>query len=351
MDIEFHYYMTYLIAARAGVPASQAETIAHAAQSVDDNHLRYRITGAASGDYLNYISQTMNILKPTQQLLRIYPIFHFIPGDPKADTARRKDLVEDPWVTTPNSAVAGKMIDSALASGDLYRIGVAAHGYVDTWAHQNFLGRGAAFNNMPQASLIQRLLNVGHGAAGHQPDQPALVWTDARLVHDQVDNRTRFLEAAEALFRRFAKHVAPDRSEADLAAAAASLRQDLDADIGAADPHGSADMKQARIARYRRRALQPAYGGAALDAYDEYAWFDAAVAEGGAALRHAFDGLLNIADDYVDQTTVIPCAWRDPANHQTSDWYRFVEAVKAHQNACWDILVQEKLPGLDAPGM
>lgn len=80
MDIEFHYYMTYLIAAKAGFAPEDAEIIAHSAQSVDDNHIKYVISDAKSGPYFNYISQSMNILRPARTLYKIYPIFHFIPG-------------------------------------------------------------------------------------------------------------------------------------------------------------------------------------------------------------------------------------------------------------------------------
>jgi len=347
MDIEFHYYMTYLIAARAGFAPEHAEIIAHAAQSVDDNHIRYRVR-SPGGDYLNYVSQTMDILKPTRQLAKIYPIFHFIPGDPDAPSAARKDGRKDAWVTTPNSPVAQKMLKSALASGNLYRIGVSAHGFVDTWAHQNFLGRRDTYNDLPGASWVKTLLNVGHGSAGHMPDQPALVWTDPRLVEDRIDNRRRFLEAAEALFVRLALHVNPARSEASLAADCAALGADLNADIGPDDPHGDQALRKARIARYVARAATTAYGGAALETYDEYAWFNAAIVEEAAGLRQKLDKFLGLADDYIDQTTAIPCSWRDPIGYNHTDWHRLVEAVKAHQIACWDILVAENLPGLGA---
>ena len=281
MDIEFHYYMTYLIAARAGFQPAQALTIAHAAQSVDDNHIQYRITGGAGGDYLNYVSQTMDILKPTSQILRIYPIFHFIPGEPNALTARRADARQDPWVTTPDSPVARKMIDSALASNDLYRIGVSAHGYVDTWAHQNFVGRRDSFNDIPGASFAAQFLNVGHGSAGHQPDQPAREWVDPRLAAPAVDNRLRFLDAAEALLRRFSLYRNPARPEALLAADAASLRQDLDCAIGPKDPKSDEGLKAARVGRYQQCALQAPYGATPLPDYAQYGWFNAAVAEEG----------------------------------------------------------------------
>lgn len=204
---------------------------------------------------------------------------------------------------------------------------------------------------MPGAGFLAALLNVGHGAARHKPDHPALVWTDPRLVDSRVDNRNRFLNAAEALFRRLARHIDPARSEQSLAADAAALRKDLDADIGPPDPHDDPLLRSARIARYRQRALSEPYGGLPLLAYDEYGWFNAAVAEDGARLRQRLDEFLSLFADYVDQTTAIPCTWRDPSSYQQTDWYRFVEAVKAHQNACWAILAAENLDGLDAKGM
>ena len=346
MDIEFHYYMTYLIAARAGFETDQAEIIAHASQSVDDNHIQYRVRSPDGSEYLNYVSQTLDILKPTRQLARIYPIFHFIPGDPNSPTAARKDGRRDPWVTTPDSPVARKMLKSALASGNLYRIGVSAHGFADTWAHQNFLGRRDAYNDLPGVAWVKTLLNVGHGSAGHQPDQPALVWTDPRLVQDVVDNRARFIAAAEALFVRLALHVNPARDPQALAGECARLGADLNSDIGPPDPHGDKGLRRARIDRYIARARTAPYGGATLEPYDEYAWFNGAIREEAAGLRQKLDGLLGLADDYIDQTTAIPCTWRDPDGYTHSHWHRLVEAVKAHQNACWDILVAENLPGL-----
>ncbi len=196
----------------------------------------------------------MDILKPTSQLAKIYPIFHFIPGDPDAPSAARADACKDPWVTTPNSPVARKMLKSALASGNLYRIGVSAHGFVDTWAHQNFLGRRDDYNDLPGASWVKTLVNVGHGSAGHQPDQPALVWTDPRLVEARVDNRRRFLEAAEQLFIRLALHFDPGRDRASLAADGAALARDLNADIGPDVPRGDPVLRQGRIVRYVARA-------------------------------------------------------------------------------------------------
>ena len=84
MNNEFHYYITYLIAARAGLSPGEAFTVAYSSQYVDDNDMVFEIWNQQGETYANYISQTLNILRPKMELFRIYPIFHFIPGEPKA---------------------------------------------------------------------------------------------------------------------------------------------------------------------------------------------------------------------------------------------------------------------------
>src|SRR5580693_1115501 len=102
MDIEFHYYMTYLIAARAGFAPPDAAIIAQSAQEIDDNHIPIRVNAGTPFAYDSVISQTMDILHPRHNM-KIYPIFHFIPGDPYAPSTRRRDNRQSVWVTTPNS--------------------------------------------------------------------------------------------------------------------------------------------------------------------------------------------------------------------------------------------------------
>src|SRR5579864_3627685 len=183
MDIEFHYYMTYLIATRAGFEPAEAGIIAQSAQEIDDNHILITVGKGTPSAYDGIITQTMNILRP-HHARRIYPIFHFIPGEPNAPSARRKDGLSSAWVTTPNSPLANEMLDTALKSGDLYRIGASTHAYADTWAHQNFLGKDDAYNELPSETLVERiegsvsLMRVGHALAGHLPDIPGLIWTD-----------------------------------------------------------------------------------------------------------------------------------------------------------------------------
>ena len=114
MDIEFHYYMTYLIAAKAGLEPGDALTLAYSSQYVDDNDMIFEIDNGKASYFQNYISQTMNILKPKQSLMRVYPIFHFIPGDPQSQSAWRKDGKMHWLNTTPNSDNANRVMDAAV---------------------------------------------------------------------------------------------------------------------------------------------------------------------------------------------------------------------------------------------
>ena len=158
MDIEFHYYLTFIIAAKAGFSEDDASIIAYSSQYVDDNDMIFEINKDKTQNYSNYISQTMNILKPKSKLFRIYPLFHFIPGDPLSPGALRRDGSMHWLNTTPDSDNANKVIDAALKSGNLYQIGIATHSYVDTWAHQNYIGYYNEFNSM--SGVLEQLVPI-----------------------------------------------------------------------------------------------------------------------------------------------------------------------------------------------
>jgi hypothetical protein len=191
MDVEFHYYMTYLVAAKAGFGSDDVLKIAYTSQYVDDNDMILEIDKGKASAYRNYISQTMNILKPKSKLFRIYPLFHFIPGDPMSKTAFRKDGKMHWLNTTPNSENANKIIDAAISTENLFRIGVACHCYADSWAHQNFVGYYDEFNAM--ASPLSKVTpDIGHADAQHNPDWPGLIWRDQRLLEDAGKIRLSF---------------------------------------------------------------------------------------------------------------------------------------------------------------
>ncbi|MCG8358930.1 MAG: hypothetical protein MI920_25470 [Kiloniellales bacterium] len=339
MDIEFHYYMTYLIAAKGGLGVDDAKIVAYASQYIDDNDIIFEVDKGKASAYRNYISQTMNILKPKAKLLRIYPIFHFIPGDPMARTAWRKDGKLHWLNTTPNSQNANRVMDRALASGDLYRIGVACHGYVDTWAHQNFIGYYDEYNAMA-GTLSQVTPNIGHADAQHNPDWPALVWRDERLLEERVDNKTRFIEAAVHLLAKLMRYTDPQATDQAVETRSGELATDLDRAIGERDQAN--DYVAERIARYRQLSAQAAYGDTEIEVYDEDKWLEEAINERVRGLRDKSDSMLTRWDPLTDVYT-----WKDPDNHRNSHWYRFQEAVKAHQDETWAILEETTFRGLE----
>lgn len=352
MDIEFHYYMTYLISARAGYSPTEATIIAHAAQAVDDNHIPVRLMDSQGQHYENAISQTMDIMRPHEDS-RIYPIFHFIPGDPKAETARRVDKCEHPMVTTPNSPLANAMIDAAVRSGDLYRIGVSAHGFVDTWAHQNFVGMRDDFNQFATTAwerVLGKVMAVGHAHAKHNPDWPALVWDDTRLVASRVDNRARFLEAAEALYLKLSRSKKPQLTDAQRAIEVAALRAGLNADIGERDDLNA--CKEQRIARYISRGTKAEYGGSPITQYVLGAWFDESIVERREdVLKQMSSRLTGVAgdiaeffNDYMADGNRQSVNWKQPSPelHERGNWFRFQEAVKVHLQDCAGLLAAHR---------
>lgn len=338
MDIEFHYYMTYLIATKAGIKPENALTLAHTCQLTDDNDKIYEISmDSKSTPYRNFISQTIDITKPKDTLFRIYVLFHFIPGEPKAIPNARKDGLMHCLNTTPASQNATDMLDAALKTQDWYRIGIACHAFADTFAHQNFVGYYTAFNGL--GGPVEKITpDIGHADARHAPDWPALIWEDERLLTEQVENCPRFLEAARALFKKLAAFTgvaSPQTLEKE-------LLEELKESIGEQDDMNH--LVDERTGRYTALAGKSTFGGIPLPDYDQHFWIDEAVHED---VRGIADSRTLWPFDF----TIFPdiFTWKDPATYQETNWYRFQEAVKAHQEATWNILKNENLKYLRLP--
>lgn len=341
MNREFHYDITWLIAARAGLPSQDARMVAWSSQHTDDNDIIFRIDKGLPTAYGNYISQTVNILKPRHSLFRIYPLFHFIPGDPLTSSTWRKDGGMHWLNTTPDSENANRVMDAALVSGNLYRIGIACHGYADTWAHQNFVGYYSEFNSMT-VPLSIAIPNIGHAEADRDPDWPALVWHDKRLIHERIDNKALFLEAAGCMHRKLARYVDPKMTPKELLLRETTLKDDLDRCIGGRDQTNAHESR--RIARYRELASGPEYGGRELEPYNAHSWMDDAVNEAVRGLRDRSGKLIARLDPLTDSYT-----WKDRESYKQTHWYRFQEAVKQHQNETWEILADRSFQGLELP--
>lgn len=326
MNVEFHYYITYLVAVRAGFSTADAGVLAYSAQYVDDNDTQYKIRAPKRfqrrfvGRYFrNRISQTMNILKPHKDKLKIYPLFHFIPGDAHARSAKRSDGLKSAFNTTPNSPNANRILDVALGTKNIYAMGIAIHAYVDTWAHQNFVGYKDDFNIIPAWYRVDSMA-IGHAHALKNPDRVGMVWRDFRLAMPEVDNNLRFQSAAVGLYLKLRRIRG---SNEDAEGAIESLKADLkQAMISGGESGGGKN----RIKEYQKLAKTDVYGGAEIPLYNDKSWFDKAV-----------------------KTRVIYGHRRPPyktkrvrywfrAGYAQTDWFKFQEAVNYYAHIAHGII-------------
>ena len=345
MNTEFHYYITYLIATKAGFTAKEASVLAYSSQYVDDNDIVYEISKNTPYYYSNYISQTIDILKPKKHLLRIYPLFHFIPGNVMSSSARRKDGKLHRLSTTPDSENARNILNSSLKSGNVYRMGIACHAYADTWAHQNFIGYYDVCNSM--TGIMQKPMpNIGHAEAGHDPDLINHSWSDERLVSILTarSNNHIFLLAAERIFEEFKRYYFPYHDQQLIEQEKNILLDDLREIMCLNDP-------EERTQGYCELAERKEYGGVKLARYDCDKWMDEAVKENVKFFKvKSTIGLVRKVNTFlVDRIKLLRniYIWKDIDNYQHTDWYRFQEAVKQHQKESWQILYDSTLKEME----
>ena len=324
MNKEFHYWITGIIADHAGFSQGETATIAYSSQYVDDNDddiLVYDNELSPTPAYRNHVSQTLNFLMPRTDLMEIYPLFHFIPGD-QAKAAARRDGKTNALNATPDSSHANAIMEAALKSaaaryqdidpGGLYRIGIATHSLADTWAHQNFTGTIDDFN----AIGCNLLPNVGHADAMHHPDWVSHRWTDDRMEESTINNNVRFLAAARRIYTLLAGFRAglgkpPATSWGDLEALLLGI---FGITYSGADEQGA----EARIRQYRQRLHW-------LADYDDGAWLQAALE------RKTVVRVDN--DDYEERYF-----WKRGVDRNRTDWFLFQEAVKEHVAAAKGVL-------------
>ncbi len=186
MQKDFHFYVTYALARKAGYSAGDAATIAWANEYTDRQ---------TKEDIYEIQTQCQKIDRwddPQIQFTVLVP-FHFIPGDDE----------EWPWKTTENSPRMKELVKAAEESQDLCLLGITLHVLQDTFSHQGFSGWREKQNSCyPWYYLNPKSLlpNVGHTEMMAIPDMVDRVWYDPR-TNKKVDNRKRALAAAEATFK------------------------------------------------------------------------------------------------------------------------------------------------------
>jgi hypothetical protein len=180
MNIDFHYYATYVAARLAGYKKKEAETIAYAAQYVDDSTEEllkdakdnYYIkdfkpipTCQSKGELIKYNVDWSG--SNLQKIQNVWIPFHFLPGNyNRSDTLMYKGPKSDKgsltkWTFTkesenhfmllcrPNSLLVKEMIKDLVENhqDDIHFIGLRLHVLADTWAHEYYAGIPAWYMN------------------------------------------------------------------------------------------------------------------------------------------------------------------------------------------------------------
>lgn len=203
MNILFHYYIVHFLAEQSGFSQEEARTIAWSSQFVDANILSFTVH-AEGREYRTIPTQNYgfwNDYFPEN----VYLPFHFVPGEPGIAAAKRKDRLSDPSSCTPGSPRARELFIDALKTRNPYRIGIGAHAYADSWAHQNFSGYRNPINICDEGSLIPP---IGHAQILKTPDMYGIEWEDSRLLPETaiINNSVRYLAAAKMVYKFFCTH-------------------------------------------------------------------------------------------------------------------------------------------------
>lgn len=314
MNIEFHYHLTKYLAIEAGFDNNEAEIIAYSSQYVDNNTVQYKIKQPDGSEYKNYMTQTLNITRPKKQLIRIYLLFHFMPGNPTSPKTMRKDGKMHLLNTTSSSTHAQEIFYDATKSENLYSLGIASHMLSDTISHQNFIGN---FDEMNAMKGVWETLtpNIGHADAGYKPDIPNLVWHDPRLIDENatIDNSERVLLAANKLYKNFLMFTASPTNWTEVKSNITEiLKNKID------ERHISSYKKQMkdRIGKFKELI---SIHNADID-YDPYSWFKEAISE---KINFLDDKKIKF-DPFKDKLTF-------KENYKQTNWFRFQEAARNYQ--------------------
>ena len=253
MQEDMHYYGTLAMALAAGIPQNDAETIAYAAQFVDDS------TGYDSKEHedhgLLYAISTAHhplqsfmdrlgakIKEGTEEQRKIWIPFHFFPG-------AKGGVLSEKLLCVKNSDLVKEMLENNLELAlkkpfGIALIGISAHVYMDTFSHYGFSGIASSYNQVYSDTIsfvkepktityvkdkFKRFLEkyvvtrgaqaaskyLGHAGAATYPDRPYLQWqfTFARPHPDagitsMRDNSQDFVDGCRCLhafFTKFAK--------------------------------------------------------------------------------------------------------------------------------------------------
>lgn len=233
MQKDMHYYGTYAMARAAGLKKEVSETIATAAQFVDDNarNIDLELDDGSSVHVIATAHHAVAIENTDEKDQRkVWVPFHFLPGN-------KGDSFAERLICRKNSPIMDEVLAYVYSQKNkdffIELVGVVAHVYADSFSHYGFSGFSNDFNKVVQQSIsyhlslenmktyivekihkfkvrfiggLAELASLGHGAVYTLPDRPYLKWsfkyeiTDENVEHN---NPETFMEGCKALFDYF----------------------------------------------------------------------------------------------------------------------------------------------------
>jgi hypothetical protein len=177
MQVDMHYYGTYAMALAAGIPDDDAKIIAYAAQYVDDatsndSQLNRNDGGLLVGFTTAHHLGESVLNKDAVYQRKVWVPCHFIPGGNGSDMEEKSLCVKD-------SPIAQEMIGNHIRlaaegkSFGLCLVGIAAHAYMDTFAHYGFSGFSSPHNSIHTETL--------------------LIWTEDNAEYDRLKKKYKLL--------------------------------------------------------------------------------------------------------------------------------------------------------------
>lgn len=245
MQIDFHHAVTYVIARYSGFSHDDAEVVAYASQYVDDSStsgfLRFDNGMRFNRQATAHPMLDKNNLDNDENSLSWLP-FHFLPGNEGLPADAPVQEYGRKLICRPDSLIARDMMADVRRVKDrphaLHRLGIASHVFVDTFAHQGFVGQLHTLNaasdlqdHSGKEITVAPVPYIGHGQVGTCPDRPFLTWSYLNSDHVRIkrSNLELFMEAADRLSQEFKRYISgvPEDTVDGLAESSKKLIQDL----------------------------------------------------------------------------------------------------------------------------
>ncbi|MFO8049290.1 MAG: DUF6765 family protein [Desulfosudaceae bacterium] len=239
MQKDMHYYGVYALARAAGMRTEAAEIVATASEYVDDAIWDKEVFLEDGRSILAELTahKLLNLKNAdAEDQRKVWLPFHFLPGGVGRNTTERLACRMD-------SPVARKLVRQNMAVAadrpyGLHLLGITAHVYADTFAHQGFIGANHEYNRIETGSIslesssrdifdyitgkakafwgevasygLSQVFPLGHAAAATYPDRPYLRWSYRRAGDGKEvtrDNPRDFLAGCKALYEMFANYL------------------------------------------------------------------------------------------------------------------------------------------------